>query len=307
MKRLIFFFVFLFSAHLTWAEPIAAVSCRVVSVEGSALVKLKEETQWKAAETDQLLGEEALIQTTPGSVVQLAFEGQDDFEVEIGSNSRAQIQSLAENKKWLLENGQIYVETQPMSAGHRFEVKTPSAVCAVRGTQWDVEYGEDATSVNAFENEVSLQALDETGQPKGQAIWIKPGFASRVKKRQLPEPAFHIKPERLDRWKKQSHAMRDRFNQFEQKHPGRFKRLNQKKKELENSQAPRGKENLAHGQPSGEKPMKHVGQGEKQPSSGFHFWKKKPVNENQELDAKKADNKNDKNQMKNKNHGPKHV
>lgn len=67
----------------------------------------------------------------------------------------------------------------------KFKVSTPSAVAAVRGTEFAVSFDRDLgeTLVNVFEEgEVVVTSLDESGNPVGESISVIPRHEVRVRK-----------------------------------------------------------------------------------------------------------------------------
>jgi ferric-dicitrate binding protein FerR (iron transport regulator) len=68
-----------------------------------------------------------------------------------GRSSTGPVQAVALNR------GAVLVQVPPQAAGRAFQVMTPQAVAAVRGTRWAVDAAADKTSVFVVEGRVSVR------------------------------------------------------------------------------------------------------------------------------------------------------
>ena len=95
------------------------------------------QTEFKPVEKGAAVGAGDQIHTLKGSKVLLAFD--DGSKVELGPNSSFTLdESAAEGNSMRLSLGGLKAFITHM-AGRRFEVHTPTAVCAVRGTEFSVD------------------------------------------------------------------------------------------------------------------------------------------------------------------------
>ncbi|MGN1102684.1 MAG: FecR domain-containing protein, partial [Huintestinicola sp.] len=86
-----------------------------------------------------------------------------------------------------LVSGTILNElTQPLSANSVYEVNTPKATMAVRGTEFTVsvtplEDGTYVTDLNTLHGNVAVQLIDKDGGNKGEEVQVPPGMAVTIK------------------------------------------------------------------------------------------------------------------------------
>lgn len=154
-----------------FAQP----ACEVVAVSGEA-----QRVDGKALAVGDKLDVGATLRTgsngrvrlkfTDGSVLVLADKSQLRIEAFSASASQPRAAEL------LLELGLIGQRVTP-SAGGSWKVRTPTAVTAVRGTEFSVEVGDDrATAVHVKAGEVDVEPAG--GQTRG----IKPRQPVRLAK-----------------------------------------------------------------------------------------------------------------------------
>jgi ferric-dicitrate binding protein FerR (iron transport regulator) len=69
-----------------------------------------------------------------------------------------------------LDKGALLIEFQPQPGAENFQILTPEAIAAVRGTTWAVEVGRGKTSVLVVAGKVEVQA-----RRSGAAVSLGPG------------------------------------------------------------------------------------------------------------------------------------
>ena len=124
----------------------------------------------------------------------------DGSTLSIEPDSRLQFNRLTQygrgamaDTRMNLEQGRIETHVEPTEEdGSRFEIHTPSAVAAVRGTRFGLETSEDGTLLEVREGEVWFGTRQDT-QPirEGYSAYLSPGPGSDPVIRPLP-PAPRI-------------------------------------------------------------------------------------------------------------------
>ena len=69
-----------------------------------------------------------------------------------------------------LDGKALLIEVPPKSGGNRFQVITPQAIAAVRGTRWAVDVAADKTSVFVVDGRVGV-----AGRTGGHGVTLRPG------------------------------------------------------------------------------------------------------------------------------------
>lgn len=122
-------------------------SARVIDFEGNAEIKIKGEG-WKPLEAGSILNEGDVIRTRSGSTAILNLNGNGETAtVEVEENSQLMLSELITNRedgteKTLLDLaiGKILIKAKKLhTTESRFEVKTPTSIVGVRGTEFVVQ------------------------------------------------------------------------------------------------------------------------------------------------------------------------
>ena len=89
-----------------------------------------------------------------------------------------------------LQSKALLVDAPKQRGGNRFEVTTPQAIAAVRGTKWAVDAQETRTSVLVLRGQVAVRRSAGAGQVvlgPGQGVDVDPGTGPLIVKR-WPQP-----------------------------------------------------------------------------------------------------------------------
>ena len=142
-------------------------------------------------------------QLPPGTILdtgsgRLLLRLSDGSEVIVRAHTRLQVQqpSLADPSYFQLLLGRIRALINKRTGGAvPFELGTPSAVIAVRGTQFDVEVNSrNVTEVDVVDGVVEVYGRNAIGA----SILLEPGFSTRVGMNsgpEQPEPTDEMRPE----------------------------------------------------------------------------------------------------------------
>jgi len=148
---------------------------RVKKISGDVRVKEADSEEWAALEGGMPLSSGDSIKTADGTAeVYLDDKG----VITVGRNSELEFSALTKTESvFSLAFGNIAAKIQHfLDEKLKMQVRTPSAVCAVRGTEFAVEYsqlGKD-TGVAVFdEGRLAVSPLDEKGEPQSEYILEK--------------------------------------------------------------------------------------------------------------------------------------
>jgi hypothetical protein len=142
-------------------------------------------------------------QLPPGTILdtgsgRLLLRLSDGSEVIVRAHTRLQVQqpSLTDPSYFQLLLGRIRALINKRTGGAvPFELGTPSAVIAVRGTQFDVEVNpRNVTEVDVVDGLVEVYRRNSTGG----SVLLEPGFSTRVgidSGPEQPEPTNEMRPE----------------------------------------------------------------------------------------------------------------
>src|SRR6266851_1087461 len=142
-------------------------------------------------------------QLPPGTILdtgsgRLLLRLSDGSEVLVRAHTRLQLQqpSLTDPSYFQLLLGRIRALINKRTGGAvPFELGTPSAVIAVRGTQFDVEVNpRNVTEVDVVDGLVEVYARNAIGG----SVLLEPGFSTRVgmdSSPEQPEPTNEMRPE----------------------------------------------------------------------------------------------------------------
>ena len=176
-------------AGLAWSPGTAAAQSGDVAAltPMQGLVQLQQEREpgadWRTVTEPELVQEGNAIRTGGrGLAVLTFFEGLEteilpDSVVEVG---RLRIEALAEDGPFeislaVVAGNTLHRVNAMMDAEARYEVRTPSAVIAVRGTEfWTSVTPDGATTISAVEGSVSVTGVNAAGEMM-QAITLEAG------------------------------------------------------------------------------------------------------------------------------------
>src|SRR5467141_1009994 len=141
-------------------------------------------------------------QLPPGTILdtgsgRLLLRLSDGSEVIVRAHTRLQVQqpSLTDPSYFQLLLGRIRALIYKRTGGVPFELGTPSAVIAVRGTQFDVEVNpRNVTEVDVVDGLVEVYGRNASGG----SVLLEPGFSTRVgmdSDPEQPEPTNEMRPE----------------------------------------------------------------------------------------------------------------
>ncbi len=169
------------------AAPVAGV---VIVLQGKPQSQFPGRKDFKPMKMGQFVYEGETVQTRAGERVSVAFTG--GAEVRINENSTFVVKSGGGQKPTSLSTtiGQAWTRLLHGKAG--LSIRTPTAVCAVRGTEADVESAE-VTTVKVYEGLVDV--MNEQGKQS-----LTAGQMTSAAAGQAPAPPRTLRPEDKGTW-----------------------------------------------------------------------------------------------------------
>ncbi|MBL1272452.1 MAG: hypothetical protein ACI92B_002139 [Marinobacter maritimus] len=172
---------------------------RATSVSGNVHVISGIDGRKKPLTKDTLIrvGDEVLS-AAGAATITLA----DGSEVRLSPNSRLIFNRLTQygksgmiDTRLRLDRGEVHTRVKPViEGGARFEIETPSAVAAVRGTAFSLQTGPEGTSLQVTEGVVDFGAPNRTQRiPAGYSATVASNSTRELSIRRMP-PAPEINP-----------------------------------------------------------------------------------------------------------------
>lgn len=151
-------------AHCAYAEEILSLpsdeKAVILALQGDVKIKAASDTKWKKAEKGMALSPGYSVTTGARSWVEIGFGGSLSNIVRVKENGSIEIAGIKAVKIDLLK-GEISSLVEKIEEGSLFEIRTPIAVCAVRGTGWDTKRSGKGMIADAYEESVDLFRLKE--------------------------------------------------------------------------------------------------------------------------------------------------
>lgn len=161
-------------------------------LEGSAQIKKVSSSRYEILKNGMLIQVGDEVATREGNVV---FEFADGSTIRLEANSNLIFNKLSHfgktgmvDTRLRLKQGSLTTDIPPLVKGSRYEIKTPSAVAAVRGTEFRLHSSENETRLEVLEG--SVEFTGEYGQmmvEAGKGATIKNG-SPRIEVINLPTP-----------------------------------------------------------------------------------------------------------------------
>jgi tetratricopeptide (TPR) repeat protein len=141
--------VMVLSLHAAAADPAA----QVVSVEGKGEFREASESGWHGAAPKQPLFPTNFVRTLDVSKMSILFS--DRTQLALGANSTLQIKEAGPKTVVNLNKGKSW--TQSKTTPNGLIMETPSALAAIRGTDWEMVVDDDGVAtLSVFSGEVEL-------------------------------------------------------------------------------------------------------------------------------------------------------
>ena len=161
-------------AHAETSEPL----CEVMAIDGTADLVNDDGTKTTLKEGD-LVKPGGVVQTQNGST-DIAFDKDWNNVVRIESGAKAKIRSVYPSRVEIL-NGAVFAKLKKLPKDSIFEVQTPTAVAAVRGTEYRAVFENGQTQVYNFSaSDVYVYGVDAQGQKTKKSIVLAESQKTQV-------------------------------------------------------------------------------------------------------------------------------
>lgn len=184
---------------LLWQGSCFAQEVSVIHVTGTAQVCDGQGENCAAITEDMDIVAGQRIKTSSGASVELSFDENKENIARINDNSDVII-TLGESEKIELLNGEIFSTIGNLPSGSSFEIKTPTAVAGVRGTEWLTKVDAEGTDIEAFDGTPYTKSIDISGKVSLEEVIIPVGHMTRVKKFGRPAHPMRIPAIKQQRW-----------------------------------------------------------------------------------------------------------
>ena len=194
----------------------------ITKISGVVKVQLKVDSEWIPAEKGMALGENTKVQTDEDGELVIVFE--DGTAAKVDKNTTfiiREAKKTAKQRYFIIEllKGSITSNSATITTvdeiGLNYQIKTPVAVAAVRGTIFIVEHKEDKSDIAVFKGSVNVQ-----GQT-GHEIQVEQDYQTSVTSQKPPERVHPIE-ERLMKYYKEKVK---RFNEQVEYHRARLDKI----------------------------------------------------------------------------------
>jgi tetratricopeptide (TPR) repeat protein len=144
-------------AALVALPALGAPVAEVASVEGRGEFREAQQTTWRAASARQSLFATNFVRTLDASKMAIVF--QDRTQMRLAPNSTLQIKEVATptEARTILNLNKGRAWTQSKATPNGLVVETPSALAAIRGTDWELAVDDDGrATLSVFSGEVEF-------------------------------------------------------------------------------------------------------------------------------------------------------
>jgi LysM repeat protein len=169
-------------------------------IRGNADVQEKEGAEWKKLFLNDRIVEGSSLRTQKESEVEIQFKNGDSWDQR--SDSTANVTSarqkgdFALHKLFLRIGKSITTIKKATGRESRFEIDTPSAVCAAKGTEFRTSVDEyEATRSEVLEGTIDIEAYDQRlSINEGEGVLVKKGEPpQKPRKLLLPPQVLNIR------------------------------------------------------------------------------------------------------------------
>ena len=217
--RLLFFagvftaFLFSFLSSFIHSEETEEAVAMLTEMSGSVLVKDAQDGSFKKAEINQPLYAGDEIRTKKGASCEIEFK--TESIVRLDENTDFKIHEVKETSKGNKTSVQLFtgkiLNVVSKTANSSFEVKTPTSIAGVRGTEFAVEATEENTDIGVFSGRVGVTGMAESGTVT-EEIDLTEDMETSVQKFKKPGAPRKLK-EKMRKWKQYLAKHRPRLYQ----------------------------------------------------------------------------------------------
>jgi hypothetical protein len=183
----------LFPVHLLKGTPIDGT---VTFIKGNVTVQEKAGREWRALLLNDRVTQGALLATGEEGAVEITFEDRASFLLKPSTSLKMTTLERKSTGHFLrelyLRSGRtISTLREATGKGSRFEIQTPSAVAATRGTAFRVSVDEaEATRSEVLNGRIAVEAMKQTvAVSEGEGTFVRKGDPPLEPRKLLHPPA----------------------------------------------------------------------------------------------------------------------
>lgn len=135
----------------------ASVAGKIISLQGQGDARATPHAEWKPAAIQQRLGEGDFVRTRDAS--RMAILLSDQTQIRLAANSMMQVKQIGDEQ----DRGTILKQhagrswAQSKNVPNKLTVETPTAIAAIRGTDWEISVADDgAATLTVLSGEVQF-------------------------------------------------------------------------------------------------------------------------------------------------------
>ena len=163
-------------------------TAEITDRKGSVVLRHKDETKFKEAVTGAELEEGDVVRTGKDGAVEITLDGES--MIVLGKNSEFVVGEKRKSKgSARLTLGSLLAKFAALAKGATFQVKSPSAVAAIRGTEFGVSADSSSCRVGVFDEGV----VEVTGPGGEGGVTLHPNEETQVAQGGQPLPATSLK------------------------------------------------------------------------------------------------------------------
>jgi hypothetical protein len=183
----------LFPVHLLKGTPVDGT---VTFIKGNVTVQEKAGKEWRALLLNDRVTQGALLTTGEEGVVEITFE--DRASLFLKPSTSVKMTTLERKgsghflRELYLRSGRTISNLREATGkGSRFEIETPSAVAATRGTAFRVSVDDsEATRSEVLNGRIGVEAMKQTvAVSEGEGTFVRKGDPPLEPRKLLPPPA----------------------------------------------------------------------------------------------------------------------
>jgi hypothetical protein len=172
--------------NVAYDESLEARTVEIVDIGSAVYCKKTTDPYWLEASVGIKLNEGDMLKTSTSvdSYAELLVveEKENGLKgvIRLASATQAVIGIYNDDiNEVKLDKGELSCIIENQKKNSTFEVRTPTAVCGSRGTDFKVTYN-PVTTASCFKNSIFMQQTGPGGKPKGDKFIIKQGFKKTI-------------------------------------------------------------------------------------------------------------------------------
>jgi hypothetical protein len=183
----------LFPVHLLKGTPIDGT---VTFIKGNVTVQEKAGKEWRALLLNDRVAQGAVLTTGEEGTVEITFEDRASFLLKPSTSLKMTTLERKSTGQFLRE---LYLRSgrtisnlrEATGKGSRFEIQTPSAVAATRGTAFRVSVDDsEATRSEVLNGRIGVEAMKQTvAVSEGEGTFVRKGDPPLEPRKLLPPPS----------------------------------------------------------------------------------------------------------------------